>query len=130
MKCRLLIVLLIFSFFSAVSATPHTDTHFYLISPTKHKVVAIDALTEEKIDIPVGQSPKAMEIYKGKGYVVNRSSNDMSIIDLQTHTVLQTLPVGRYPAALMIYDHYGYIANKFSKKITSLQAWSKMHLQR
>jgi len=52
--------------------------------------------------IPVGQGPHGIAFTAdGKHvYVTNSDSNDVSVIDIATHKVIETIAVGKAPACL------------------------------
>jgi len=54
--------------------------------------------------------------WAGKAYVVNRKSNDVSVIDTNTNTVVKTIPVGRDPLDVGVNPSrsVAYVANNGS----------------
>jgi YVTN family beta-propeller protein len=76
-------------------------------------VVTLDSGQVEHI--PVGRSPSAivMDRTQGVAYVVNRESDDLSVVDLGRSAVITRIPVGLAPfaAALSADGRHLYVAN-------------------
>ena len=120
MKTIFIILALILGFSPNVWAAVQTDTHTYIVSKFDNAVLAINRQTGEETKILVGQYPLLMVIHGEKGYVVNRDSNNVSVLDLSTNEVTQTIPVGRNPESMVIHGDKGYITNWVSHTVSVL----------
>jgi len=82
----------------------------YAVSPEADLVIPIDLTTFNSLPgIPVGDQPWALSVNPAGtyGYVANRQSGDVSIIDLQEssgsfHNVVATLNVGSEPTDILV----------------------------
>lgn len=68
--------------------------------------------------ISVGRHPEALLVADRKLYVANKVSNNISVIDLETNQVVETLTVGTGPKALMVFANRLYVANSLSNNIS------------
>src|ERR1044071_2294559 len=61
---------------------------------------------------------------QGKGYVANFISNDVSIVDPATNTVVGTVPVGASPEFLAVTpnDDFVYVTNVSSGNVSVISA--------
>ena len=124
MKTIILALALILGLSTNVWSAVQTDTHTYIVSENDNDVLAINRQTGHEAKIPVGQHPKSMVIHGGMGYVVNKDSNNVSVIDLKTNTVTQTIPVGRVPQSMVIHGGMGYVVNSASNEVSVLDLHS------
>ncbi len=75
------------------------------------KVSVLDSNLSKIKEIEVGHTPVDMVVKGSFGYVVNRFSNTVSVIDLNNNTVSKTIDVeGREPDALCIAGNKLYVA--------------------
>ncbi|MGY5129361.1 IPT/TIG domain-containing protein, partial [Streptomyces nigrescens] len=74
--------------------------------------------------LPAGISPVAVAVApNGKVYVANNGSNDVTVIDSATDTVLATLPAGISPSAVAIAPNGRvYVANASSDNVTVIDS--------
>ncbi|MGY5129360.1 DUF5074 domain-containing protein, partial [Streptomyces nigrescens] len=74
--------------------------------------------------IPAGTSPLAVAVAaNGKVYVANASSNNVTVIDSATDTVLATLPAGISPVAVAVAANGKvYVANASSNNVTVIDS--------
>ncbi len=72
--------------------------------------VSVINLTDLSIEqeISVGVAPEKMLIDNGKLYVVNSNDNTMTVIDVNTNTIIQNITVGDWPNSI-VKDVNGYI---------------------
>lgn len=74
-------------------------------------VTVLDTSLAKVAEIEVGHTPVDMVIKGNVGYVVNRFSNTVSVIDLNSNTVMKTINVsGREPDALCLANDKVYVA--------------------
>lgn len=106
--------------FSSLWATVQTDTHTYILGHYEDKILVIDRKTGKEKIVKVGKSPRSMVIHDGKGFVVNKASNDISVIDLTTHEVMKTISVGWNPVQFVVHRNVGYVVNMDSHGISVL----------
>lgn len=75
------------------------DWRAYVSNPRDNTVIVIDAQTHAALGrIPVGKAPWRGVVYSqytGKVYVANTGSQDLSVIDVSTNTVVKTIPLPR-----------------------------------
>ena len=57
-----------------------------------------------------------------RAFVTNSNSNDVSVIDPNTNTVLTTIPVGARPYGMISYGNHVYVANSESSSISVIDA--------
>ena len=118
MRTLILALALILGISPNVRAAVQTDTHTYIVSKNDNAVLAINRQTGEKTKIPVGNCPQSMVIHGDRGYVVNYSSNSVSVINLETNYVSKTIDVGVDPKMMVIYGKYGYVVNRLSDSVS------------
>ncbi len=65
------------------------------------------------IAVSVGSLPTGVAASDSTAYVTNSDDNTVSVVDLATHTVSNTIPVGRFPAAVALNpaDTQAYVTN-------------------
>jgi len=89
----------------------------------------LDAKSRELLyQVPVGNGPIAMVIEGDRGYVVNYLSDDVTIVDLRTATVVKTIPVGHRPirAAAAVRTPYLLVSNYGSDSVSIIDRESLM----
>lgn len=85
------------------------------------KLLRIDATTDRVIDyVDVGRGPIGVAIARNKAYVANALSNDISVVDLTTGTVLTTIAGGLIPVDVAVSGSEDriYVANAVSGDIS------------
>jgi YVTN family beta-propeller protein len=74
--------------------------------------------------IPVGSEPWGVAVSPNgsKVYVGNQNSNDVSVIDTATNTVVATIPVGSFPAGIAVTPDGSkvYVANNVGSNTVSV----------
>lgn len=130
LRCIVLLGLIGFSF--PLWATLKTKTHTYFLIDEENKVLAINRKTGKEAIIPVGKCPMEMAINGDFGYVLNFGSSDLSIINLKTHKVVETIKVEEGPRSIKIHEGKAYIVcpNGQSFLIINLKERSVEHLFR
>ncbi len=93
----------------------------------KNNVVKLVNLTTgASISVTVGTRPVAAAIYatskNSYAYIGNEGSDNVSVIDLSTKSVIKTIPVGQSPVSIAINSSTGkgYVANFKSDKVSIL----------
>jgi len=87
-------------------------------------VTVIDTATNTIVDTVsgVGYDPGGIAITPDgtKAYVANRVSNNVSVIDITTNTVMATIATARYPVSVAITpdSQYAYVANQTGLRVT------------
>ena len=120
MKNAILALALILGFSPNVWAAVQTDTHTYIVSEKDNAALAINRQTGQETIIKVGKEPISMVIHRNMGYVVNEFKHGISVIDLKTNKVTQTIPVGRSPRSMVIHGDKGYVVNEGSNDVSVL----------
>jgi len=91
------------------------DTLGFIVINNSSKVEVISKITWKSIvtiDLPAGSSPRYfVDGGNGKGYVTNLYTNSVSIINLSTYAVEQSINVGVNPEELVIVNGKAYVAN-------------------
>jgi YVTN family beta-propeller protein len=91
----------------ASSAIALTDdgSRLLVANPDSNTVTLLDPLIGEKLaELAVGVDPRTVALGpNGRGYVANRGSGTVSVLDLTGPAVIATVPVGRQP--------YGVVAS-------------------
>ena len=111
MKHFILAIALMMGSMTPLWAAVQTDTHTYIVGREENAVLAINRQTGQETLIPVGEFPQSMVIHATQGYVVNLSSNKISVIDLLTNTLTGRVPVGEFPQSMVIHGDEGYVMN-------------------
>jgi YVTN family beta-propeller protein len=79
--------------------------------------------------VPVGQGPRGLAVDPGanRAYVVNTWSNDVSLIDIATNTVVGVVPVGRAPWSVTVSSVSGriYVADTWDSTISLIDGVSR-----
>jgi|SRR5665647_2179732 len=103
-----------------VAITP--DETLYVASYVTNSVYAINPIAEYCFPINVGSKPLGVAITpNGKWvYVANSGSNNVSVIDTATNTVIKTIPVGNHPYGVTVNlsGTKVYVTNQDSENIS------------
>jgi YVTN family beta-propeller protein len=105
------------------SADPHNiifspdGSKYFLTCQNRDEVRAFNSSDDSFINaIPVGDFPLEMSVSESKGYlfVTNEESNDVTVIDVNTLTVVKTIEVGYQPHGLAVdeIENVVYVANR------------------
>lgn len=116
-----ILLFLIFYSSSLLSMVLQTDSHTYIVGKNDNAILAIDRKTGHEQRIQVGRYPTHMVLHGEFGYVVNNCSNTVSIIDLKTQVVVNTIEVTNYPEFMMIYKSIGYIGGRNDVQLFNLK---------
>lgn len=67
--------------------------------------------------ITVGKSPRDMEIRDGFGYVPNKQSHTLTVIDLSRDEETCTIPIGPFPSSVVFYRNRGFVLHENTLQI-------------
>src|SRR5574342_176902 len=84
----------------AAEAPPSSSERFaFVTSEADNSLMIIDLKTEKMIKtLPTGETPHAIVFTKtGKGYVNNRSSTDLTVINGNTFDIVKIIPLPAFP---------------------------------
>jgi YVTN family beta-propeller protein len=102
----------------------------YIVCNNSNKIEVVDAHTFESVGVIENLSlPRYMVAANNKGYVtewVNYGGNGrVSVIDLQTNTLIKTIEVGRLPEQVAINSNKLYVANSDENTISVIDLTSE-----
>lgn len=87
-----------------------------------NNVYAIDLTTNDVHEIPVGLHPMevAITLDESQAYVTNRHSNNVSVIDIASNSVIDTVDVGEEPYGVAINPNgtKAYVTNQASDSVS------------
>ncbi len=89
-------------------------------------VLLVNQSTGASTSVAVGTRPVAAAVYatskKSYAYIGNEGSDDVSVIDLSTKSVINTIPMGQSPVSIAINSSTGkgYVANFKSDNVSIL----------
>ncbi len=87
------------------------DKVYALVGGLDGKVVALDKSLKAQATIEVGHTPVAMTVKGTTGYVANKFSNDVTVLDLSANKALTAVKVeGRQPMALQLAGDKLFVA--------------------
>lgn len=87
------------------------STVYALVGGADGKVIVLDTALKASKTINVGHTPSAMAVSGDKGYIANRFNNSVSVIDLNTNTVIKTVSInGREAIDLAVAKGKLYVA--------------------
>ncbi len=98
-----------------------------------HSVVVINPGTGQIIrKIPVGKSPAgiATNACESQVWVLNRESNNISVIDSHLFTLIKNISVGKAPFALAMDNRFAYIANSQGNTLSIVDLLSLTEIKR
>jgi YVTN family beta-propeller protein len=84
---------------------PVSDNWILKLDTAQNMVLLSDPTTGQSIaQIPVGSKPVALveNLSQGQAYVANQGDKTISVIDISSHTVIQTISVDTPPVALKL----------------------------
>ncbi len=88
------------------------DTVYALVGSLAGEVIALDAddLSEQAV-MEAGHTPMAMEVSGTTGYVANKFSDDITVLDLSSNRTVTTIDIsGRQPMALQLAGDKLFVA--------------------
>lgn len=87
----------------------------YVVNSIPPSITVIDIKTDQvvqTINLVPGSNPWTMAfIGVGKAYVTNYFANSVSVVDLLSGSLLNTIPVGVAPEGILVVDNTAYVAN-------------------
>ena len=87
------------------------DKVYALVGGLDGKAVALDKNLKAQATMEVGHTPIAMAVKGTTGYVANKFSNDVTVLNLTTNKVISTIEVeGREPVALQLAGDKLFVA--------------------
>ena len=103
--------------FTWVVADSEADTAQPWVEPRPAEYSVADTLT-------VGGGPRhvGIDAARSTAYVVNDPDNSLSVIDLSSRTVVDTIPVGQHPFKVAVDDGTVYTANSEDSTISVLNS--------
>ena len=109
----------------AVNQSTHT---LYAVDQPRNRVMVYDSVTGSTSSISVGKAPDALAVdpLANRIYVANTGSNNVSVIDGATRTVIATVPAGRIPYAIQVDPglHKALVTNTYSNFVTEIDGAS------
>lgn len=90
---KIIVSLLFITLYSLSSFGVETDTHLYVVCPKLKMMLVEHKKTHEKKMIPTGRSPYPLVICGTKGYIVNKESGFIQVIDLKQNCEEKRLDV-------------------------------------
>ncbi len=90
------------------------DDKIYVVNSTPPGISIIDARSEQvtQIALAEGSNPYAMAfIGTHKAYITNLMANSVSVVDLESGTVLKDISVGTGPEGILVVGNTAYVAN-------------------
>ncbi len=106
----------------------------YVLNSRSHSISVVDALyleLRDTIELTAGMDPTDMafmpdetDTTEGKLYVVNRSSNDVVLVDTASSRVMKVIPVGHRPSFVLADDERReiYVTNELSNTLSIINA--------
>lgn len=87
----------------------------YVVNSTPPGITVIDIKTDQivqTINLVEGSNPWTMAfVGANKAYVTNYVANSVSVVDLQSGNLLNTISVGLAPEGILVVDNTAYVAN-------------------
>ena len=87
--------------FTVTASDSQATTNVTVTVPISAKAAIHPQLTESITPISVGSSPAGVVVSGNYAYVTNSASNNVSVIDTNTNTVIKTISVGTAPKSLV-----------------------------
>ena len=112
------IVLGFIAFTCAKAGLVQTDTHTYRTYAENNAVLALNRQTGEITEIIVGPKPISITIHGNKGYVICATSTTIPVVDLQTHTITNTIALQESPKFITFYRNIGCILMDVSRRLS------------
>ena len=78
----------------AIHSIINFENSVYLADSFNNKIYKYDLMKNELSETTVGRDPRHMCIYDGAMYVANFESDNISVIDLSTFTLAESIPAG------------------------------------
>ena len=89
--------------------------YVYVVNSTPPGITVIDIKTDEivqTINLAEGSNPWTMAfVGVNKAYVTNYVANSVSVVDLQSGDLLNTIEVGIAPEGILVVDNIAYVTN-------------------
>lgn len=109
-----------------------TGERVYILNTISSTVSIIDTSNHfvfDEIGIISGNEPVELAVYsdpdnispgEGKIYIINRGSNDVSVVDISRRRLIQTIPVGLKPSAIAVDVNRRevYVTNEISNTLS------------
>lgn len=111
---------LMFCLWTAAYAAVSTQTHMYVPNAKENCLVVIELATNAQSKIPVGKEPVDVVIDRVKGFVTNKGDGTITVVDLNTHRVLETINLKFGCLPLVIHEHKGYVLSPLTKEIIEI----------